>query len=197
MQKRKLRRSVTEGDGVVLIEGELEKRAGSGLGLFSRRYFVVQGHYLKYATSREEALSNPKGAMCTRDILSSAIVGNKGEFAIMTAQAKTVLRAKDFVAAESWVAMLRSIADAAQSVTPADRLLAQAEVSLQDATATPSADSAVLAASKLGPLVLQVQILAARSLSKADSGLFGRADPYCDVFWEGNKKYSTAMKRRT
>jgi hypothetical protein len=61
--KRDFRASAVSASTAVLIEGSLLKRSTGALKRWQKRYFVVGGHYLKYADDEDSAHTKPKATV--------------------------------------------------------------------------------------------------------------------------------------
>jgi hypothetical protein len=61
--KKNPRPSARSSSAAVLIEGPLMKRSTGVLKRWQSRYFVIAGHYLKYADDEQAVITNPKAAV--------------------------------------------------------------------------------------------------------------------------------------
>jgi hypothetical protein len=110
------------------MEGYLQKKSSGG-GLvpkrFQRRYFRVQGNYLKYSESAETAEESVKGVISLGDIQEVSCKGTAGEIALEfkppaegeKQHPDLILKAGDLSSAQEWVQCLEMAVISAASQT--------------------------------------------------------------------------------
>jgi hypothetical protein len=80
--KKGFRTSAISTSAVVLLEGPLLKRSTGVLKRWQQRYFVVAGHYLKYADTKEAVIANPKATVDLNALQACTI--DRGTFLKLT-----------------------------------------------------------------------------------------------------------------
>jgi hypothetical protein len=100
--KTGFRASAVSTSMAVLLEGTLMKRSTGALRRWQRRYFVVGGHYLKYADNEDAAHSDPKATMDLHALQTCTI--KRGTFVTLCFTDKMLLelQALSLEEAEGW-----------------------------------------------------------------------------------------------
>jgi hypothetical protein len=116
-EKKKFRGSVHAAESPVYKEGYLQKKSsGGGIGpkRFQRRFFRIQGNYLKYTESENSEEGKVKGVVDLRDVKEVNIKGNAGEIMVDMKPAADgekgpsplSLKAADLADAQEWLEAL-------------------------------------------------------------------------------------------
>jgi hypothetical protein len=97
--KKGFRASAVSTSAAVLLEGSLMKRSTGVLKRWQQRYFVVAGHYLKYADSEDAVLASPKATVDLNALKSCTIT--RGVFLMLTFEDSMALELQTATAEEA------------------------------------------------------------------------------------------------